>query len=185
MRNQILAITYGSMYVALGAVAGIMNLFTGGFFDVLLTYLLTVALMLYGYYFNIAKALLSALALFLVLMMLGNLFFAGYTILTVGLGVVLAHLIKINASYCRSLLMIAGLAIVKNVVVFIVLGELFLLNGMQEARELTSLLGFDQDYVWFVYGATPILIGAMESVIINNYSRFILLKFHRHYRKGK
>ena len=185
MRNQILAITYGSMYVAIGAVLGIFNLFSGGFFDVILVYVLTLMMVLYAYHFGFAKGLVATLALFIVLVMIGNLFFAGYTILTVALGAVLARLLQRGISYYRCLLTIALMAVLKNVFVFIVLGELFMLNGMQEAQELAKMFGLGQNYALFVYGATPVLIGLMESVIINNYSRLVLNKFLQHYHTGR
>lgn len=173
------------MYVGIGAVFGLFNLFSGGFFDIILIYVLTLGLMLYAYNFTMAKGLLSALALFLVLAMIGNLFFAGYALFTVVLGAVLAHMIKRNFAYSRCLLTIAALATIKNIIIFIVLGELFLQSGIQEAQELTRMLGFGQDKVLFVYMATLALVAIMESVIINNYSRFVLMKFQRHYKKGK
>ncbi len=185
MRNQILAITYGSMYVGIGAVFGIFNLFSGGFFDIILVYVLTLGLMLYAYRFSMAQGLLSALALFMVLIMIGNLFFAGYSLLTVALGAVLAKLLKNGVPYYRCWMTISFLAVVKNIFVFIVLGELFLMNGIQEAQELTSMFGLGQEYVMLVYGATPVLIGFMESLIINNYSRFVLMKIQSHYKKGR
>lgn len=185
MRNQILSITYGSMYVGIGAVFGLFNLFSGGFFDIILIYILTLGLMLYAYNFTMAKGLLSALALFLVLAMIGNLFFAGYALFTIVLGAFLAQMMKRNYAYYRCLLAIGALATVKNIIIFLVMGELFLQSGIQEAQELTVMLGFGQDKVMVVYLATLVLVAVMESVIINNYSRFVLMKLQRHYKKGR
>ncbi len=183
--NSIRVITYGAMIAALAAVFGLVNLVSGGIIDVLFSYVLTMAVFYYSYRFGNLNGLVTATASFLLLMMIGIIFFAVFTYATMFLGIIMAWLLKGRKSYRMCTVVLTGAGALKNLLIFNLMAQLLGIDMQQETIELVTSFNINMDLVNLIYWTTPVVIGFMEATMVNNYSRLVLTKIRRYHQRGR
>ena len=89
--NKVKVMAQGAMLASLFGVLGVINLYTGSIFDIVLAYVMVIGLVYYTYLYDY-RAGLSVLAVtFVILFLVGELFFTFYVTFTL--------VIKFNYSF--------------------------------------------------------------------------------------
>lgn len=183
--NRIRVITYGAMIAALSAVFGLANLVSGGIIDVLFSYILTMAVFYYSYRFGNFNGFVTATASFLLLLLIGIIFFAVFTYATMFLGIIMAWLLNNRRSYRMCTVVLTGAGALKNLLIFNLMAKILGIDMQQETFELLRSFNIGIDLMGIIYWTTPAVIGFMEATMVNNYSRLVLTKIRKYHQRGR
>ncbi|MFQ6792696.1 MAG: DUF2232 domain-containing protein [Thomasclavelia sp.] len=180
--KQIKMMTQGAMLVALFGVLGIMNMYTGSLFDVLLAYVMVVILVYYTFIYDYQAGLMVLLAAFIVLFLVGQMFFTFYTTFTLTMGVFYGYCLKHQKSYRFGKYGLMVISAIKNFLVFFILGGLVGINlfteGMEMYQALIGLLPFLKGILnpMVMLGVLWILLFICEGYIVRVYSNLLIVK---------
>ena len=129
--SKVRIMAQGAMLASLFGVLGIINIYTGSFFDIIFAYIMVLG---YGY-----KAGSSVLAVtFVVLFLVGEMFFAFYATATLSMGVFYGYSLKSKKTKRFSKYGLMIISAVKNFLIFFLLGGLLGINVYQEGLEIYS-----------------------------------------------
>lgn len=183
--TNIRMITYGAMAVGATGLCALVNLISGGAVDILFSYALSVMMVVYSRRFGAINGMVTTIAALVVLLMAGLMFFAFYTFLTMQLGVLLAALDHRNWRYGRRVMAITLAGALKNILIFNFMAGLLGLDMRQETYALMESFNIGFQLMNIVYWTTPVVIALMESIILNNYARMVLIKIDRYHQRGR
>lgn len=180
--QRIKMLTSGAMLSALFGVLGIINLYTGSLFDIVFAYVMVVFLAYYTYKYDYQAGLMVVLAAFVVLFLVGEMFFTFFTSFTLILGVFYGWCLKRQKGLRFSKYGMIILSAIKNLVIFFVLGTLLGINVMQEGLEIYQgiigmipvLKNIISPEITFVL--LWIIMFFCESYIIRVYSNLLIVK---------
>ena len=92
--NKVKVMAQGAMLASLFGVLGVINLYTGSIFDIVLAYVMVIGLVYYTYLYDY-RAGLSVLAVtFVILFLVGELFFTFYVTFTLVMGIFYGYCLK-------------------------------------------------------------------------------------------
>ena len=136
--SKVRIMTQGAMLASLFGVLGIINIYTGSFFDIIFAYIMVLGLTYYTYLYGY-KAGSSVLAVtFVVLFLVGEMFFAFYATATLSMGVFYGYSLKSKKTKRFSKYGLMIISAVKNFLIFFLLGGLLGINVYQEGLEIYS-----------------------------------------------
>ena len=107
--NKVKVMAQGAMLASLFGVLGVINLYTGSIFDIVLAYVMVIGLVYYTYLYDY-RAGLSVLAVtFVILFLVGELFFTFYVTFTLVMGIFLfiseSYIVRVYSNIIVSKLM--------------------------------------------------------------------------------
>lgn len=180
--KRIKMMTQGAMLASLFGVLGIINLYTGSLFDVLFSYIMVVILTYYTYLYDYRAGLIVLITTFLVLFLVGELFFTFFTSFTLLMGVFYGYCLKHEKSNKFSKYGLIFISAIKNMVIFLILGSLLGIDIIKEGvtvyqgiiRMVPFLSGIFDPIVMFL--GLWILVFICESYVIRVYSGLLLVK---------
>ncbi|MDD8049529.1 MAG: DUF2232 domain-containing protein [Thomasclavelia sp.] len=176
-------ITTGGMLSALFGVLGMLNVLTGTTFDMYISYFIAVITCMYNLKYDYKAALGLTITTWVVLFMIGELFFMAFTGTTMLMGVYLGYAYKreINQKVINWGLRI--ISMIKNFIIFYLLGSLFGIDLINETKDMIKgFVHLSSDIpiiismiiVWIV-------IGFIEGYIIKMITLILNIKLDKHY----
>lgn len=134
--NRIRIMSRGAMLASVFGVLGLVNIYTGSVFDIIFAYIMVLAIAYYTSLYDY-KAGLSVMAVtFVILFLVGELFFAIYASITLSLGIFYGYCLYNNKSSNFSKYGLMLISAFKNFLVFFILGGLLGLNVYREGLEI-------------------------------------------------
>lgn len=180
--NKVRIMAQGAMLASLYGVLGIINIYTGSFFDIILAYVMVVGLVYYTYLYDY-RAGISVLAVtFVILFLVGELFFTFYVTFTLVMGIFYGYCLKHQKKKRFSKYGLMIISAVKNFLIFFLLGGLLGLNVYQEGleiyQEIISLIPVYKNFLTpeITFALMWIFLFISESYIVRVYSNIIVSK---------
>lgn len=116
--NKVKVMAQGAMLASLFGVLGVINLYTGSIFDIVLAYVMVIGLVYYTYLYDY-RAGLSVLAVtFVILFLVGELFFTFYVTFTLVMGIFYGYCLKHEKQKCFSKYGLMIISAIKNFLIF-------------------------------------------------------------------
>lgn len=134
--SKVKIMAQGAMVSSLFGVLGVINLYTGSIFDIVFAYIMVLGLVYYTYLYDY-KAGLSVLGVtFVVLFLVGEIFFTFYATMSLIMGVFYGYCLKNHKDkrFAKYGLMVISAA--KNFLIFFLLGGLLGINVYREGMEI-------------------------------------------------
>ncbi len=140
--SKVRIMAQGAVLASLFGVLGIINIYTGSIFDIIFAYIMVLGLTYYTYLYDY-KAGLSVLAVtFVVLFLVGEMFFTLYAAATLIMGVFYGYCLRSKKSKRFSKYGLMIISAIKNFLIFFLLGGLLGINVYQEGLEIySSIIG--------------------------------------------
>lgn len=180
--NKVKVMAQGAMLASLFGVLGVINLYTGSIFDIVLAYVMVIGLVYYTYLYDY-RAGLSVLAVtFVILFLVGELFFTFYVTFTLVMGIFYGYCLKHEKQKCFSKYGLMIISAIKNFLIFFLLGGLLGINVYQEGlemyREIISLIPMLKNILTLEvsFALLWIFLFISESYIVRVYSNIIVSK---------
>lgn len=141
--SKVKMMSQGAMLASVFGVLGIINIYTGSIFDIVFAYVMAIGLVYYTYLYDY-RAGLSVLAVtFVVLFLVGELFFTFYVTFTLIMGVFYGYCLKHKKSKGYSKYGLIIISALKNFLIFFLLGGLLGMNVYEEGMEMyREIIGF-------------------------------------------
>lgn len=141
--SKVKMMSQGAMLASVFGVLGIINIYTGSIFDIIFAYVMAIGLVYYTYLYDY-RAGLSVLAVtFVVLFLVGELFFTFYVTFTLIMGVFYGYCLKHQKSKGYSKYGLIIISALKNFLIFFLLGGLLGMNVYEEGMEMyREIIGF-------------------------------------------
>lgn len=180
--TKVRVMAQGAMLASLFGVLGVINIYTGSIFDILLAYVMVIALAYYTYLYDY-RAGLSVLAVsFVVLFLVGELFFTFYVTFTLFMGIFYGYCLKHKKDKRFAKYGLMLISAIKNFLIFFLLGSLLGLDIYQEGREIyqeiVALVPIFKNFmtVEITFGLIWVILFMSESYIVRVYSNIIVSK---------
>ena len=163
--NKVKVMAQGAMLASLFGVLGVINLYTGSIFDIVLAYVMVIGLVYYTYLYDY-RAGLSVLAVTFTLVM----------------GIFYGYCLKHEKQKCFSKYGLMIISAIKNFLIFFLLGGLLGINVYQEGlemyREIISLIPMLKNILTpeVSFALLWIFLFISESYIVRVYSNIIVSK---------
>lgn len=180
--NKVKIMSQGAMLASLFGVLGVINIYTGSMFDIIFAYVMVLGITYYTYLYDYRAGLSVMAVTFVVLFLVGELFFTLYAGSTLMLGVFHGYCLKYQKSKRYSKYGLMVIAAIKNFVIFFVLGGLLGINVYQEGleiyRDLVGVIPFFKDILIpeIMFALLWIFMFVCESYIVRAYSNLLLGK---------
>lgn len=180
--NKVRVMAQGAMLASLFGVLGIINIYTGSIFDIILAYVMTVGLVYYTYLYDYKAGISVLLVTFVILFMVGELFFTFYVTLTLLMGVFYGYCLKHQKKKNFSKYGLMVISAFKNFLIFFLLGGLLGINAYQEGleiyQEIINFIPIIKDFLSpeITFGLLWVLLFIGESYIVRVYSNLIVSK---------
>lgn len=136
--SKVKIMAQGAMISSLFGVLGIINIYTGSIFDIIFAYIMVLGLAYYTYLYDY-KAGLSVLAVtFVILFLVGEIFFTLYASTSLIMGVFYGYCLKNQKSKSFAKYGLMVISAIKNFLIFFLLGGILGINVYQEGLEIYS-----------------------------------------------
>lgn len=179
------ALTKDAMLVALFAVFGVINIFTGTMFDTIFSYLIAVIMAIYTKKRTLKEASCVLIATMIILFLVGEIFFMLFSSLTMPMGIVYGEMLKRKADKKNINLILIIISITKNFIILVGFGKLMGIDTFKESLEMYNMI------VNFLPGLRNILnplivsivigvfLAVAEAAIIISYTKIISKRFEK------
>lgn len=136
--SKVKIMAQGAMIASLFGVLGVINIYTGSIFDIIFAYIMVLGLVYYTYLYDY-KAGLSVLAVtFVVLFLVGEIFFTLYASSSLLMGVFYGYCLRNRKSKRFAKYGLMVISAIKNFLIFFLLGGILGINVYQEGLEIYS-----------------------------------------------
>ncbi|WP_455684047.1 DUF2232 domain-containing protein [Thomasclavelia sp.] len=134
--SKVKIMAQGAMIASLFGVLGIINIYTGSIFDIILAYIMVLGLAYYTYLYDYKAGLSVLVVTFVVLFLVGEIFFTFYASSSLLMGVFYGYCLRNQKSkgFAKYGLMI--ISAIKNFLIFFLLGSILGINVYQEGLEI-------------------------------------------------
>jgi len=136
--NKVKVMAQGAMLASLFGVLGVINIYTGSFFDIIFAYIMVLGLTYYTYLYDYKAGLSVLVVTFVVLFLVGEMFFTLYAAVTLIMGVFYGYCLRNQKSKRFSKYGLMIISAIKNFLIFFLLGGLLGINVYQEGLEIYS-----------------------------------------------
>lgn len=180
--NKVKIMAQGAMLASVFGVLGVINIYTGSLFDIILAYIMTIGLVYYTYLYDYHAGLSVLAATFVILFLVGEMFFTFYVTSTLTMGVFYGFCLKHQKSIKFSKYGLMIVSAIKNFLVFFLLGGLLGINVYQEGLEIygeiMNLIPFLKNIISPIvcFGLLWVFLFVCESYIVRSYSHLIMSK---------
>lgn len=134
--NKVKIMSQGAMLASLFGVLGVINIYTGSIFDIIFAYVMVLGITYYTYLYDYQAGLSVMAVTFVVLFLVGEMFFTLYASLTLLLGIFYGYCLKNHKDRRYSKYGLMVIAAIKNFLIFFILGGLLGINIYQEGLEI-------------------------------------------------
>ena len=135
--NKVKVMAQGAMLASLFGVLGVINLYTGSIFDIVLAYVMVIGLVYYTYLYDY-RAGLSVLAVtFVILFLVGELFFTFYVTFTLVMGIFYGYCLKHEKQKCFSKYGLMIISAIKNFLIFFLFQAFIILVKMSATKTVS------------------------------------------------
>lgn len=140
--NKVKIMSQGAMLSSLFGVLGVINIYTGSIFDIIFAYIMVLGLTYYTYLYDYKAGSCVLAVTFVVLFLVGEMFFTLYATMSLTMGVFYGFCLKERKGkrFAKYGLMI--ISAIKNFLIFFLLGGILGINVYQEGLEIyRSIIG--------------------------------------------
>lgn len=140
MNNKVKPMVQGAFIAAFNGVLGILNIYLGQILDVVFAYVMILPMAYYSKRNRLSNSLLVVLVSFIVLFMVGELFFMFFASASLIMGVFYGESLKRNWTKRKTFYGLTFLSAIKNGIIFFLLGQLLGLSVFEEGMEIYEML---------------------------------------------
>lgn len=183
--NKIKIMSQGAMLASLFGILGIINIYTGSAFDIIFSYIMVLALAYYTYLYDYKAALSVLMVTFVVLFLVGEMFFTLYASITLILGVFYGYCLYNNKSKRFSKYGLIIVSALKNIIIFFLLGGLLGIDvykeGLEIYRDIMNVIPWLKNIVTpeISFALLWIFMFVCESYVIRAYFDIIIAKLSK------
>lgn len=183
--NKVKIMSQGAMLASLFGVLGLINIYTGSIFDIIFSYIMVLALAYYAYLYDYKAALSVLVVTFVVLFLVGEMFFALYASITLILGVFYGYCLHNNKSKSFSKYGLIVVSALKNFIIFFLMGGLLGIDvykeGLEIYRDIMNVIPWLKNIVTPEIGFALlwIFMFVCESYVIRSYFDIIIGKLSK------
>lgn len=183
--NKVKIMSQGAMLASLFGVLGLINIYTGSIFDIIFSYIMVLALAYYAYLYDYKAALSVLVVTFVVLFLVGEMFFALYASITLILGVFYGDCLHNNKSKSFSKYGLIVVSALKNFIIFFLMGGLLGIDvykeGLEIYRDIMNVIPWLKNIVTPEIGFALlwIFMFVCESYVIRSYFDIIIGKLSK------
>lgn len=183
--NKVKIMTRGAMLASVFGVLGLINIYTGSFFDIIFAYIMVLAIAYYTYLYDYKAGLSVVAVTFIILFLIGELFFTFYATITLSLGLFYGYCLYHHKSkkFAKYGLMIVSA--VKNFVIFYLLSGILQIDFFKESleiyREIINFLPLLKNFISpdITYFLLWLLMFICESYVVRSYFDIVLYKIKK------